>query len=64
MRSYSKNLPIELMRWVTDNKIDDEEINWLIDTALARKANGKNYLMLTNILNIQMAIIMTTKSFI
>lgn len=39
-----KNLPIELMRWVTDNKIDDEEINWLIDTALARKVNGKNHL--------------------
>ncbi len=39
-----KNLPIELMRWVMDNKIDDEEINWLVDNALDRKNKGQNYL--------------------
>ena len=39
-----KSLPVELMRWVTNSQIDDEEINWLINTALARKANGKEYL--------------------
>lgn len=39
-----KNLPVELMRWVMDNKIDDEEINWLVNHALAKKANGGNYL--------------------
>ncbi|KXA13564.1 NPCBM/NEW2 domain-containing protein [Clostridium perfringens] len=39
-----KNLPVELMRWVTDNKIDDEEINWLVNHALAKKAQGGNYL--------------------
>ncbi|MCW5197804.1 hypothetical protein F1Z41_00360 [Clostridium perfringens] len=39
-----KNLPVELMRWVMDNKIDDEEINWLVNHALANKASGGNYL--------------------
>ncbi|MGC5816101.1 NPCBM/NEW2 domain-containing protein [Clostridium perfringens] len=39
-----KNLPVELMRWVMDNKIDDEEINWLVNHSLANKASGGNYL--------------------
>ncbi|MDH2475982.1 NPCBM/NEW2 domain-containing protein, partial [Clostridium perfringens] len=39
-----KNLPIELMRWVMDNKIDDEEINWLVNHALKAKEQGKDYL--------------------
>ena len=39
-----KSLPVELMRWVTDNKIDDEEINWLVNNALEKKLNGQNYL--------------------
>lgn len=39
-----KSLPVELMRWVMDNKIDDEEINWLANHALAKKSSGGNYL--------------------
>ncbi|MDE5977565.1 MAG: discoidin domain-containing protein, partial [Turicibacter sp.] len=38
-----ENLPVELMRWVVNNLIDDEEINWLIDYSLAKKAAGKNH---------------------
>lgn len=36
-------LPIELMRWVMNNMIHDDEINWLVNVALERKAKGKSY---------------------
>lgn len=39
-----KQLPVELMRWVVDSKIDDEEIEWLVDHALKTKDKGGNYL--------------------
>ena len=39
-----KQLPIELMRWVVDSKIDDEEIDWLVAHALKTKGKGGNYL--------------------
>lgn len=39
-----KDLPVELMRWVTNNNIDDEEINWLVNNALDKKAKNKSYL--------------------
>ena len=39
-----KNLPVELMRWVMDNQLDDEQMTWLIDYSLDQKAKGRNYL--------------------
>ena len=36
-------LPVELMRWVMNNMIHDDEINWLVNLALQRKSNGKNF---------------------
>ena len=39
-----KSLPVELMRWVIDSEIDDEQINWLVDYALKTKAEGRDYL--------------------
>ena len=39
-----KQLPVELMRWVVDSKIDDEEIDWLVAHALKTKDKGGSYL--------------------
>ena len=39
-----RNLPVEHMRWVMDSKIDNEEINWLINHSLKKKEQGANFL--------------------
>ena len=39
-----KQLPVELMRWVMDAQLDDEQINWLIDYSLNVKAQNGNFL--------------------
>lgn len=38
-----KGLPIPLMRWVVDNRINDDEIDWLADYALKHKEVGNQY---------------------
>ena len=39
-----KELPVTMMRWVVDNRINDDEAMWLANLALAEKAAGKEYL--------------------
>ena len=43
-----KDLPIPLMRWVVDNRINDDEVDWLADLALAEKSEGNDYLSAYN----------------
>ena len=38
-----KKLPVELMRWVMNNSIDDEEISWLNQHARKHKTKTQNY---------------------
>ena len=37
-----KDLPIPLMKWVVDARINDDEFDWLADYSLSEKAKGKN----------------------
>ncbi|MCJ8342972.1 MAG: S-layer homology domain-containing protein [Cetobacterium sp.] len=46
-----KKLPIPLMRWTVDNRINDDEVFWLADYALKMKKQGKNYLDAYNYIN-------------
>lgn len=39
-----EKLPVDLMRWITNNQLDNREINWFADYALKQKEEKKNYL--------------------
>ena len=39
-----KELPIPMMKWVVDSRMNNDEMLWLADYALSEKAKGKNYL--------------------
>ena len=38
-----KALPVAMMRWAVDNRMNNDEILWLADFALKQKAEGANY---------------------